>query len=143
MSLLKFLLSEGEKYFFGNEILGSKYLKKKDNVSTNVVENISDDTITNDNAYEIFINKIHPKQIIFRLDEKPFMFYKIQYQYTTIRGNEKKGIKYFVFNTYSPQINTKEELNKWVEEFNKENPNRNLLNVKFLKSECLGYIKIQ
>lgn len=139
VSLLKVLLSEGKKYFFDGESLGSKYLNRKTDTKENK-KNCSEDIFTNDNVYQKFINEIHPKQIVFRLDEKPFMFYEIKYQYTTTRGNNREGTKYFIFNTYSPQINTKEELIKWIEEFNKENPNRKLLNVKFLKSKCLGYV---
>jgi len=98
-----------------------------------------DKQFKDDNALDMFLHRIHPKQIIMRLDDKPFMFYEVEYGYTTERDNKRKGVKYFIFNTYSPQIDMRSELEKWIEEFNKENPNRQLLNVKFLRSKCLGY----
>ena len=67
------------------------------------------------------------------------MFYEIKYRYTTNKGNTREGVKYFIFNTFSPQMDTKSELEKWIIEFNKENPERQLSNVKFLESKCLGY----
>ncbi len=118
MKLLEMILTYGKKTFIGKKF-------------------------KNDNALEMFLHKIHPKQIVLRLDNEPFMFFEIKYQYTTARGNKKMGVKYFVFNTYSPEVDTKTELNKWVEEFNKENPSRKLLNVKFLESCCLGYAVLQ
>lgn len=118
MKLLEVILTYGKKYFV-------------------------DKNFKNDNVLDMFLHKIHPRQIVLRLDKEPFMFFEIKYQYTTARGNKKDGVKYFVFNTYSPQVDTKTELDKWVEEFNKENPGRKLLNVKFLGSKCLGYSVLQ
>lgn len=102
-----------------------------------------DKNFKDDNALDMFLHRIHPKQIVCRFDNKPFMFFEAKYQYTTARGNKKEGIKYFVFNTFNPQIDIKTEFYKWVEEFNKENPSRKLLNVKFLESRCLGYSLLQ
>lgn len=118
MNLLSFVLKYGKKNFIDKEF-------------------------TNEIVLEKFTYKIHPKQIICRFDEKPFMFYIIKYEYTTMRGNKKNGIKYFIFNTYSPEKDMQQELNIWVKEFNIENPNRQLLNVKFLESRCLGYVALK
>ena len=118
MNLLSIILKYGEKKFIDKEF-------------------------TNENAFDKFIHKIHPKQIICKFNETPFMFYSVEYEYTTIRGNRKKGIKYFIFNTYSPQKDMQKELNEWIKEFNDKNPSRQLLNVKFLNSCCLGYIALK
>ena len=101
-----------------------------------------DKDFSNETVAEMVLHKIHPKQIVLRIENNPFMFYKVEYEYTTIRGNKKQGIKYFVFNTYSPEKNMKKELEKHIDEFNKKNIERQLLNVKFLKSKCLGYAEI-
>jgi hypothetical protein len=111
---LKTVLEEGQKHFVDKEFADNK-------------------------ALDMFLHKIHPKQIVLRFSDIPFMFHEVKYQYTTVRGNRKEGVKYFVFNTFSPEVDTKSELERWVVDFNKENPSRQLLNVKFLKSKCLGY----
>lgn len=95
-----------------------------------------------DKNTEKILKEAHPLQFIPMLDTKPFMFYQAKYEYTTIRGNRKNGIKYFVFNSYSPEIDIPQKLEEWVKLFNKENPNRKLSNVKFLESQCLGYITL-
>lgn len=96
---------------------------------------------TNENVEDMFLHQIHPKQIVTFFNADPFMFYETEYEYTTIRGNHKNAKKYFIFNTCSPEIDIKEKLFDYVKTFNKENPKRQLLNVKFLRSRCLGYIK--
>ncbi|MBS4893809.1 MAG: hypothetical protein KHZ90_08540 [Veillonella parvula] len=94
------------------------------------------------NNYKDELLNAHPKQIVNKIDNIPLMIYKVNYSYTTVRGNKKEGVKYFIYNTFNPQINMEEELNSYIKEFNKENPNRNLLNVKFLNSQCLGYMTL-
>lgn len=114
MNLLQIVLKFGQKHFCDKEI-------------------------TNENVEDIFSHKINPKQIVNRLDEKPFEFFKVDYAYTTQRGNQKQGTKYFVFNAYNPENDMEKELENYIKEFNKKNPKRQLLNVKFLGSRCLGY----
>lgn len=116
-NLLKVVLEYGNKYF-------------------------CDKKINNDTAAEMFLNKIHPKQIILDMFDIPFTFFEVKYQYTTVRGNQKEGLKYFILNTYSPQVDMKEELENYIKEFNKKNPQRQLLNVKLLESKCLGYVSL-
>ncbi|URZ06448.1 hypothetical protein [Clostridium felsineum] len=105
-------------------------------------KNFVDKDINNDTAAEMFLHNIHPKQIVLDMFDIPFMFYEVSYEYTTARGNYKQGKKYFVLNTYSPQENMKKELENYIKEFNKKNPQRQLLNVKFLESKCLGYVSL-
>ena len=88
------------------------------------------------------INNINPKQFVNCIDSIPIICYEVNYLYTTVRGNKKNGNKYFLFNSFNPQINMKEKLDKYIEDFNKEHPNRKLLNVKFLNSKCLGYMTL-
>ncbi|WP_297994103.1 hypothetical protein [uncultured Clostridium sp.] len=88
------------------------------------------------------LNKVHPKQIINKVGNLKFSLFKVKYQYTTNRNNKKEGIKYFFINTFNPQYNIKEELNKWVIDYNNENKHRQISNVKFLESQCLGFLNI-
>ncbi|WP_283697666.1 hypothetical protein [Clostridium perfringens] len=61
----------------------------------------------------------HPKQIINRINSIPLMIYKVSYSYTTVRGNKKEGIKYFIYNSFNPEIDMQKELNIYIEQFNK------------------------
>ena len=88
------------------------------------------------------LNKVHPKQIINKVGNLKFSLFEVKYQYTTNRNNKKEGIKYFFIDTFNPQYNLKEELNKWVIDYNEENKHRQISNVKFLESQCLGYLNI-
>ena len=84
--------------------------------------------------------KAHPKQVI--IEDTRFILYKVKYQYTTVRHNRKEGIKYFVLRSSNPSMNIEKVLLDWIESFNIENKHRQLSNVKFLESQCLGYIVI-
>ncbi len=88
------------------------------------------------------LNKVHPKQIINKVGNLKFSLFKVKYQYTTNRNNKKEGIKYFLIDTFNPQYNIEEELNKWVIDYNNENQHRQISNVKFLESQCLGFLNI-
>lgn len=88
------------------------------------------------------INNINPKQFVNCINNIPIICYEVNYKYTTVRGNKKNGNKYFLFNSFNPQINMEEKLNEYIEDFNKEHPSRKLLNVKFLNSKCLGYMTL-
>ena len=58
------------------------------------------------------LNKVHPKQIINKVGNLKFSLFEVKYQYTTNRNNKKEGIKYFFIDTFNPQHNIEEELNK-------------------------------
>lgn len=96
---------------------------------------------SNDKIKESLI-KTHPKQIINKVGDVGIAIYKVKYQYTTIRNNRKEGVKLFMLNTFSPEKDMKSELDEYIKDYNKENPSRQLLNVKFLESECLDLIRI-
>lgn len=88
------------------------------------------------------LNSIHPKQIINKVGNLKFSLFEVKYQYTTNRNNKKEGVKYFFIDTFNPQYDMKEELNKWVIDYNEENKHRQISNVKFLESQCLGFLNI-
>lgn len=88
------------------------------------------------------LNKVHPKQIINKVGNLKFSLFEVKYQYTTNRNNKKEGIKYFFIDAFNPQHNIEEELNKWVIDYNEENKHRQISNVKFLESQCLGFLNI-
>lgn len=88
------------------------------------------------------LNKIHRKQIVNKVGNLKITMYKVAYEYTTNRGNKKTGDKYFLLNTLNPSANMENELNDWVNDYNQQNEHRQISNVKFLESQCLGYINI-
>lgn len=89
-------------------------------------------------SLNVSFKDIHPKQIVSSISLKVTV-YKVDYEYTTNRGNRKDGCKYFILQTLNPEVDMKYELSKWVKRYNIENKNRQLLNVKFLNSKCLGF----
>lgn len=89
-----------------------------------------------DNLTKNILN-VNDKQLVFNILQNPIMVFKVRYTYTTIRGNKKDGMKYFIENTTNPQFDIEDSFNKWIESYNKENKNRPLLNVKFLDSESV------
>lgn len=88
------------------------------------------------------LNKIHPKQIVNNANNTVISMFKVNYEYKTNRNNKRNGEKVFILNTYNPQTDLTEHLNKWVEDFNNENSHRQISNVKLLGSQCIGYINI-
>lgn len=106
----------------------------------NEVMNSGEEMFSSDKIEDSLLHKIHPKQIINKTINMPTVFYEVKYQYTTVRRNRKTGTKYFIFTGSNPQIDMENEFDKWVQEYNKNNPERQLLNVKLLKSKCLGFI---
>lgn len=98
--------------------------------------------IENSEQCNIDLNKfedINPRQIV-NNSNLSVVLYRVDYSYTTIRGNPKQGEKYFMLNGINPQMDMRKELDRYINDFNVKNPNRKLLNVKFLNSECLGYL---
>lgn len=98
--------------------------------------------LENQETLGVSFKNIHPKQVISKISLKVTV-YEVKYEYTTGRGNRRKGVKYFLFQTLSPEIDMKYELYKWIKEYNMQNKHRKLLNVKFLNSKCLGYCIIE
>lgn len=94
------------------------------------------------NLIQDTLNKIHPRQIVNRVENLKVSMFKVKYEYNTTRNNKKQGEKYFLLNTFNPQADLKAELDKWVEEYNDSNKHRQISNVKFLESQCLGYLNI-
>jgi ATP-dependent Zn protease len=94
------------------------------------------------NVIQDTLNKVHPKQIINKIDNLNITMFKVTYEYITVRNNKKQGEKYFLLNTLNPQADLKNELNKWTEDYNENNKHRQISNVKFLESQCLGYLSI-
>lgn len=88
------------------------------------------------------LTKVHPKQIINQIGIIYITFFEVKYQYTTIRGNLKEGNKIFIFDSPNPERDMNKELKDYISDYNIKNPNRPLLNVKFLESSCLGYANI-
>lgn len=99
------------------------------NAETNNIKNIDE------------LLEVNPKQIINNVNLN-VVVHKVNYSYTTIKGNPKRGEKYFLLNGLNPQKDMKIELERYIDNFNKKYPYRKLSNVKFLDSQCLGYLTL-
>lgn len=81
------------------------------------------------------LQEIHPKQWLYK--PLPIPIWKIKYSYTTVRGNDKEYCKYIIANETDWDC-VEWEFNNWLEEFNNDNPERQLSNVQILDTEFLG-----
>ena len=79
-----------------------------------------------------YLKSLNPMQIV--KPQIPINVFKVDYTYTTSRGNKKNGSKYFMVNSINPQQNCEVLLSGWVNEYNGKNKHRQLSNVKFLDS---------
>jgi len=86
--------------------------------------------------------KMNNKQIVNTIGEIIVTVYEVKYKYTTVRNNRKNGVKNFLIDSPSPEINMENSLENYIRNYNKENPSRQLSNVKFLEGQCLGFIRI-
>jgi hypothetical protein len=94
------------------------------------------------NVIQDTLNKMHPKQIINKVDNLKVSMFKVKYEYTTDRNNKKEGEKYFLLNTLNPQADLQKELLEYVQDYNENNEHRQISNVKFLDGQCLAFLSI-
>ena len=87
------------------------------------------------------LQKINPKQIVDNVDIDISAF-EVKYTYTTVRGNKKEGVKIFFKEGLNPERDMVTDFNYYINNFNKNNQDRELLNVKFLNSRCIGYMSL-
>lgn len=87
-----------------------------------------------------YLKSLNPMQIV--KPQIPINVFKVDYTYTTTRGNKKEGVKYFMVNSINPQQNCGLLLSSWVNEHNSKNKHRQLSNVKFLDSSLLMSLTI-
>ncbi len=95
--------------------------------------------IISDNNLEEFIH-CHPKQIINAEFFVPV--WKIEYKYTTQRGNQKTAVKYLFleengWDAVDPLFNL------YIEKINEEHPERKVSNVEILDTEFLGKVYLE
>ena len=87
------------------------------------------------------LKKTNPKQLVNCADIDISVF-EVKYEYTTVRGNRKEGKKIFIKNGINPERDMMSDFNYYINNFNKNNQERMLLNVKFLNSRFLGYMTL-
>ncbi len=81
------------------------------------------------------LQAIHPEQWLDNLLKVPI--WQIKYAYTTVRNNDKPHFKYLMAGENEWDI-IEPEFNYWLENFNNDNPERQLSNVEILDTEFLG-----
>lgn len=92
---------------------------------------------------EFLALNLNPKQVVVCSLKLNLTFIKMKYKYTTINMNRKESSKIFIyFGSLNPERDMKPYLFDWIEQSNQQNPKKSLLNVKFLKSDNLGYISL-
>ncbi|AAK79171.1 hypothetical protein [Clostridium acetobutylicum] len=100
------------------------------------------DDFSKEKIQSTFKKKIHPRQVISFLEEIPISIYKVKFRYTTFRGNRREKEMYFLIKTYSPEEDMQKYLDKYINDFNKKFPNRQLSNVQILDSCCKGLVTL-
>ena len=94
------------------------------------------DNLTNiDGDTKEKLQATHPKQWLNDFFKVPI--WQIKYSYTTIRNNHKTHFKYLMAGENEWDI-IEPEFNYWLENFNNDNPERQLSNVEILDTEFLG-----
>lgn len=78
----------------------------------------------------------------FIMNDIPIPFWKVTFSYTTNRGNEKKLTKYINLSEESWDL-IDSTLERWVEEYNKNKPYRQISNATILDTEFVGNIYIE
>jgi len=126
--LLELALLYGEKNF-DMSLSFMSGLKKNSSSNSNVEER----DFSNAKLEETLRHKVHPKQVVLCNDAELY-FCEIEYSYTTNRNNDRVNKKVFVFNEcdLSKVDLQKDLLEKWVVDFNKKNPLRQLSNIKLI-----------
>lgn len=79
--------------------------------------------------------KQHPKQFISDINMN---IWKVDYQYTTPRGNRLTGEKFIIENNNLDNIDIKAKLLDWVSNHNKQFPRKFISNVNILEVKQLG-----
>lgn len=80
----------------------------------------------------------HPKQII--SDYLRIPVWKVTYKYLTQRGNEKIATKYIFNYTEAEWDGVDNDVKNYIEEFNKEHPERPITNGEILGLSFMGYL---
>lgn len=113
-------------------------LKRKE-VKFLTVSELQKSCFVNDTVMNEFTTA-HPKQIV--SDEIPVPVWKVVYKYTTKRENQKTAKKYILLEESSWDL-VSSEFMKYIEEFNKQYPERKISNVEILDTEFLGKVFLQ
>lgn len=131
--LLELALLYGEKNF-DMSLSFMSGLKKKNSLS-----NVEERDFSNAKLEETLKHKFHPKQVVL-CNDRQLYFCEIEYSYSTNRNNDRVGKKIFVFNVsdLSKVDLQKDLLDKWISSFNKQNPHRQLFNLKLVDSRFLS-----
>lgn len=134
--LLELALLYGEKNF-DMSLSFMSGLKKKNSPS-----NVEDRDFSNEKLEETLKHKFHPKQVVF-CNDADLYFCEIEYSYTTNRNNDRVNKKVFVFNEcgLSKIDLQKDLLDKWISDFNRKNPLRQLSNVKLINSRYFSGVE--
>lgn len=93
----------------------------------------------NDSDMQEVLNA-HPKQFIGDCLEVPV--WRVNYTYTTARGNKKEAVKY-IFRQECQWDCIEYVFERYIDKQNEKHPDRKLSNVKILDTEYLGELNIE
>lgn len=89
------------------------------------------------------INKIHPMNLINKVNGLAICLFKTTIEYVTARKNKRQRTLYFVINTYNPQYNLNDEVNEWMCNYNlNKDEHKQISNAIILESLCEGFLRI-
>lgn len=89
------------------------------------------------------LNKIHPMNLINKVDGLSVCLFKSTIEYVTARKNKKQRVLHFLINTYNPQYNLENEVKEWQDNYNSnKDKHRQISNAIILESLCEGFLHI-
>lgn len=89
------------------------------------------------------INKIHPMNLINKIDGLAICLFKTTIEYVTARKNKRQRVLYFVINTYNPQYDLTNEVKEWEDNYNlNKDKHKQISNAIILESLCEGFLRI-
>lgn len=100
-------------------------------------------TLPETEKYRKLLKNLHPKQILNSILCIPL--YRVCFSYTTIRGNVRKGEKYYFSISGDHdcvEMEVEIKLKDWIEDENYRRPYRAISNVEILEIERVAYANL-
>lgn len=89
------------------------------------------------------INKIHPMNLINKVDGLAICLFKTTIEYVTARKNKRQRVLYFIIKTHDPQYSLDNEIKEWMDNYNlNKDEHKQISNAIILESLCEGFLRI-
>lgn len=89
------------------------------------------------------LNKVHPMNLVNKVENLSVCLFKTTIEYVTARKNKRQRVLYFVINTYNPQYDLINEVKEWQDNYNlNKDKHKQISNAIILESLCEGFLHI-